>query len=566
VTKVRTIFGAASIAFLLLALNMLAFSPSALSLRVAGPFIVGLGASVAWLVLALSSIVSASKDWRTLGGLNAVASSLLFLGICVVVYAFCSHWDRTFDLTQEGLRELSPQTVQLLQGLDKDVEVFCFFMAGGDSSIAAAQDRTERFMQRCARYGWRLKYEMLDQERDVERLTSLGAGSQFGRGGTIVVKCGQRVRAIQLSDSSPRLEERDFTNALINVVSTSNPKIYFLAGHKERNVEDKSPATGLSSLGELLKRESYAVETAFISTQNPTVPADCNVLVIASPQIDFNRNDLQVIQAYIENGGRLLFTFDPAVAQGQIAETLRPWVEQRFGISVGNDIIISKYGNPSDQILLLDLARSNTLPWPELASQANTYTGSYNPAHPITRGFALEMLLPRVRTVSTKTASKMPPYVSAQELLFTLPVTWAESDIEALYKAQKSTTLKVSPGGNEEIKSLPVAVAATLKTEIPIGDTDQTKDARIVVIGDSDFMTNNCLQQIPGNMNFILNTMAWLTENDQLIAIRPATEGAKAILLSDQDRDFITWFSTLGILTAICVATAIAYALRRRHQ
>jgi len=42
--------------------------------------------------------------------------------------------------------------------------------------------------------------------------------------------------------------------------------------------------------------------------------------------------------------------------------------------------------------------------------------------------------------------------------------------------------------------------------------------------------------------------------------------GAKAILLSDRDRDFITWFSTLGILTGICIATAIAYALRRRHQ
>ena len=113
---------------------------------------------------------------------------------------------------------------------------------------------------------------------------------------------------------------------------------------------------------------------------------------------------------------------------------------------------------------------------------------------------------------------------------------------------------------------MPLAVAVTAKTDELVGDTGMTRDTRIVVVGDSDFASNAQLTVVPGNLNFVLNVFAWLSENEELIAIRPSGKQDTPVILSEGDRRAIVYVTVLGTSQAVVLAGFIAYLLRRKHR
>src|SRR6185369_12873063 len=61
------------------------------------------------------------------------------------------------------------------------------------------------------------------------------------------------------------------------------------------------------------------------------------------------------------------------------------------------------------------------------------------------------------------------------------------------------------------------------------------RDTRIVVFGDSDFVSNNGLQAAPGNGDLFLNAVNWLGQQENLISIRPkSTEDRRVVLTQEQ--------------------------------
>jgi ABC-2 type transport system permease protein len=82
---------------------------------------------------------------------------------------------------------------------------------------------------------------------------------------------------------------------------------YTLAGHGE---------TALSAT--LLKQLSYNnINTAgdFTSLTATAVPADCNILFINAPQTDINEAEAQMIITYLQNGGNVILTTAPGIAE-----------------------------------------------------------------------------------------------------------------------------------------------------------------------------------------------------------------------------------------------------------
>jgi len=121
---VRKLIGFGSLGALALSLNVLVWAARPFSAPVMIPLALAVAGGVVWLgMTALAAVGAASFGGRTAGGVNAVVSSVIFLGICIVVYAFIEYWDVSWDLTREGRRQLSPQTVQVLQSMTKEVQV-----------------------------------------------------------------------------------------------------------------------------------------------------------------------------------------------------------------------------------------------------------------------------------------------------------------------------------------------------------------------------------------------------------------------------------------------------------
>jgi ABC-type uncharacterized transport system involved in gliding motility auxiliary subunit len=110
-----------------------------------------------------------------------------------------------------------------------------------------------------------------------------------------------------------------------------------------------------------------------------------------------------------------------------------------------------------------------------------------------------------------------------QSILETSPRSWAETDLKALAAGQ----VEFNEGADRQGPiSLGYAVSAPA-TEAPPpplasnASADAPKpESRIVTIGDSDFAANSALG-VQGNLDLFLNTVNWLAQQEDLIAIRP---------------------------------------------
>lgn len=558
--KARMVSGFAALAGLALTLNLVAVRRDPFSGAVLALAALAAVFSIVWLALTMVSRADKAPAGGYSGGLNSIVASLIVLGICIVVYAFFLRWDRAWDLTEEGRTELAPQTVQVLEGLTQDVHVFGLFVNTGRREVTVARDKTRVFLDRCAALTPHLKVEFIDPQQEAARLKALGL-TFADPNGTVVVKAGTRQKSIAFAGPMPRLEERDFTNALINVVQASQPKLGFLTGHGENDIS-KPTASGLKAL---LQSEGYQLEAFGIQSGGAGIDPSYNAVVInglnAEVGGDLSDDELNALDTYLNSGGRLMVLVDPQfAATGQPARKRAfEWLARRFGVVVGEDIILtdSRVNSRVGQITLLSDAAA-TAEFGRIEVPNVEFMGCFDQSHPITRNFDKQLDFLAARSVSV--ADPLPKNVVASRILRTLPYCYAETDLQGIAAGRQPTQ-----GPGENVGSIGVAVAATMQTDVPVGDTGQMRAARLVVVGDSDFVRNEAVL-IGGNLNFILNAVAWLTEREELIAIRARGKDNPAIVLSERDEKIIAWVSGLGVVQALLVVALAVFFMRRRYQ
>ena len=557
----HTVIGYTAIGLVVLGLNLLVINESLFAAIGLIPLALGIVCAVAWFGLRMAS---PGQDGPGRGvRLNSILASIAFLGICITLYAFAKRWDVSVDLTQEGRRELAPQTIQVLAGLDSEVSVTCFFVRDADERIRIAQDKTARFLARCQEHtGW-LNVEFIDPQREPLRLQNLGIES-VETVGTVVVNSGVARREIRLSEITSRLEERDFTNALINVIRGSRPKVYFMTGHGERDIESTEQEQGGSELKKLLELEGYDVDKHQVTLRDQSIPEDCDVLVINlnGGGGDLLPHEILALDQYADRGGDLLALLNPLYVNpefaGELQEEFRPWLQQRFGVAVNMDILVSevttgsvlKIGLLPDFGVLGAYARDAKMP-PD-------FRGSFNARHPITGTLDSEFVLMPARTVDVDPSA--PESIITTPLLVSTPDAYAETNI-ALLSEQNVHERDAS----EAQGALPVAVASVAPTGIEVNETGRTREARAVVVGSAE-LTANQHMRFPGARNFLLNSVAWLTESEELIAIRPTGKEDPPLLLSTAEQRTIGWIASLGSVQVIALAAIAMYLMRRKYR
>jgi ABC-type uncharacterized transport system involved in gliding motility auxiliary subunit len=132
---------------------------------------------------------------------------------------------------------------------------------------------------------------------------------------------------------------------------------------------------------------------------------------------------------------------------------------------------------------------------------------------------------------------------TAQPIIETSQASWAETDIKDLL-AQKEP--KFDEGKDKQGPvSLAAAVSAASTATAPSGKPGEDApkpETRFVVIGDSDFASNAFLG-IPGNRNLYMNFVGWLSQQENLISIRPKEAEDRRLTLTSTQQFWISWFS-----------------------
>ena len=482
-------------------------------------------------------IVGVFGPRRAKYGALATSSVVLGLGILAALNFVIARQNTRWDLTAAGQYSLSDQTVQVLRALEAPVRIIVF---GRDIEFPAYQDRLAAYEYTSPQ----VSLEFVDVDKEPLQARQYEIQSY----GTIIFEYEGRVERV-LADT-----EQDLTNALIKVVEGAELKAYFVQGHGERP-PDGTDRDGLSALSEAMRLDNFTTDQVVLA-QTGSVPDDASVVIIAGPTIDYLPGEIDVLREYLESGGKALFLLDPPSDPETTDQTALLSLVTEWGIAVGNDVVVDASG--VGQLLGADA----TVP------VAATY-----PPHPITDNFGLLTAFPLARSVAPALASTSGR--AAQTFIETSERSWAETDMAELASGE------VTPGGDDTEGPISIGAAVSLAierddAETPADDGVAAEDdaetegdeeapapeARLAVIGDSDFVTNGVLG-IQGNKDLALNTIDWLAQQENLISIRPRQPEDRRITLT-ADQQWRVQVMALFMIPAAVIGLGLLTWYRRR--
>ena len=520
----------------------LRFGPLRRFVTIAEPSPDRIGTWLAMAGLACVLIYTASQ-WReirtsfqrrqTRYGALASISVIVVLLILVAVNYLASRRTKRWDFTENQVNSLSEQSEKVLAGLDAPMKFILF-----DQNV-----NFDRHRERLSQYDYasdHVSVEYIDGDRDPARTKQYEVQAYP----TLVVEYKGKTEKVTT------VGEREITGAIIRTVTGQQRKVYFVQGHGEKDPAGND-GPGYAGLAGLLKGDNIVVEP-LVLTQHKEVPEDATVLAIVGPTADFLDTEIEATRRYLERGGRLLLMVDPAIGDRDQPLTKLVALVKEWGVDVGNDVVLDLSGRSTSATF---------------AVAAPPY-----PSHPVTAGFRVSTVFPLARSVTA--ASQPPTGKTVEKLVETAPAAWAETDVKQL-RAGVEPQLNTESGD----KQGPVAMAVTVTT--PAADADDTdkpnadkadaekKDppkppqTRIAVFGDSDFGSNAYAGTV-GNADFFMNTVNWLTAQENLIAVRPREPGDSRLTITPQQMNVVWWFSVLIMPAAIVLAGIYAWSQRRR--
>jgi ABC-type uncharacterized transport system involved in gliding motility auxiliary subunit len=506
----------------------------------------GLALVVAHVALRWDDIYRGIGGRQLRYGSNTAVLILVVLAILVGVNYLATRHPLKKDLTKNQRYSLSDQTRKIVQGLKDDVRVV-YFQRADQMEGSSGVDRVRQYEGLSSH----VKAEFVDPVAKPARARELDVRGPWP---TIVVQRGDKKERIT-SDS-----EQDLTNAFIKITREGKKTVCFEDGEGERDL-DGADEDGISGAKAALGRDLYDTKKIVLAQLGAKVPAECSVLVVAGPQTDLLPQIADAIRDWVKGGGKALLMNDPELKEK------RPNYDaliKAFNIDAGNDIVVdvSGYGQ---------LVGTG-----ELTPLAVEY-GS----HEITRGFRVMTAFNQARSMQAGTGTVEGVY--AQDLVKTSPASWGETDLTLKAPVQfddgkdkkgpvslgavATVTVAASPSPAPAPGSAPSPAASGTPAPAPSAspspdEAPPRREGRVAAFGDSDFASNGFLG-FQGNRDFLLNTVAWLAQDVDLISIRPKEPDDQRLVLT-QTQQWNLLILGLVLIPGVFVALGIREWWSRR--
>ncbi len=471
---------------------------------------------------ALFKEIFASK--KTLLWVNDLVLILTIIGIGVLVAHIGFRRNFRYDFTRNKMFSISDQTIKTLRSLDREVKISAFFPKNtSDESLI------KDLLNEYKRQSDKLKVVFVDPLRDPMTTKAM----RILQPGTIVVQCETNRKDIFPQDlieqqgpnagpdSQPRFKgEQMITSAIINVISGKKQKIQFVTGHGEGKISDFKRA-GFAGANEILVRENYDVGE--VSLLESDIEEDLSVLAIVSPKKDFLDSEITKIENFVNKNGRLLVALDPMVDTPR----LDSFLTRKFGVLPNNNLVVDPRGIQNNYWLVAG----------EL--------GNHQIVNPIRDG-NLNVLMFHCRSLTIEARKG----IKSSEILTTIPQAWAKNNVESGAAASPNYDEKNDTRGKM------VLGAAIENTEVASG-------SKMIIFGDSDFASNYLLAN-SGHKDLLVNSVNWLTDQEQLISIRPKELETPRILLDKDSANRIFTLSVIISPLAVIIFGGIVFLIRRR--
>ena len=482
------------------------------------------------------------KRWGLV--LDLVLRTAVVLAIVGMVNYLGARWYHRFFLGAHARQELSPRTLGLLKSITNDVRVTVYYDREDPLfTLITALLREYR------EANGHIFITSVDYIRDMGAAAKLKADPRyqlqltgltnknlvlFECEGTVKAVHGQEIGQVHLGQD-PTADQRtfreytvfqgeiQFTSALLAVLNHKPFNAYYLVGHGEHDLEDGGPA-GYETFRFVLKQDSIEVKPLLLLGTN-AVPADCNLLIIAGPKRQLPDAEIERVDDYLRQGGRLLALLNPEALSPPtgLERLLAGW-----GVGVTNASIIE----------------------PKLTTGRSDIKVYNFAAHPVVAplvGSALHLIRPR--PVGPMEIGKPLPFADAPQvevLARTSPEAYLESD------------------ATHRRGVFPLAVAVE-KRNAP-GVVTERGSTRIIAVGDSLFLTKLLIESASGgNKDFLRYAANWLLERKQLLeGLSPKPVGQYRLTMSLSEQRSAKWLLLAAIPCTVLAFGGLVWLRRRK--
>lgn len=444
-------------------------------------------------------------------GTNAAVYTALFVAVVAMANVIAYRYNARFDLSEAKVNSLSEQSREVLASLDGDVEILAFV---GPKDTVFVKQVADIYSNESDRVRFRIVDAQIDPElAQRELITQLPS---------LKIKMDDRSATVN------KIDEETITNGIHKVSTTDQKTVYFIEGHGEGAIDDKTGPAGLGLLADALKNQNYVVESLFLA-EAERVPDDAGVVIATAAPKAYFETEVAALRSYLAGGGSLLLLLEPGESPELVdfAETL--------GVDAGNDVILDQQ---------VRLFQGVTLGMEPVIS---TYGD-----HPAVEPLESRTVLSVARSVLP--ASPQPDGIVATVLASTAETSWAESDVARVFDHGEAEL------GPEDIAG-PVPVAVAVEGLVSALGGEDEAAFKAAVFGDKSFLANQRLAQL-FNDAMGLAIVGWLAGEEERISIGPRVLRASRIYLGESEARTVFYLSVL-VLPELILLIGIAVWWRR---
>jgi ABC-type uncharacterized transport system involved in gliding motility auxiliary subunit/ABC-type transport system involved in multi-copper enzyme maturation permease subunit len=475
----------------------------------------------------------------------------LLAAILIVINLLGSYIRGRLDLTPGRAYTLSPETEQIVKGLD-DIVTIKLYASKELPTEAALLKRDVDDLLHDLKSAGQGKVRIIQRdpaENDAARRDAQAMGIepvQFNVIGQseLQVKEGYLGIAIQHADGNetiPFVSETDdleyrLASAIRSLTRTKKPVVGLVN-------EAKQPEAGLQEFRSQLAK-GYEVRDVSLGDSSQ-VAKDISVLVLAGNPDSLPATQLGRLNRFFDGGGSALVFASGMELSPQLPMAMPKPVAwnsalQRFGTSIRSDMVY-------------DLQASEIVPVPSPAGQVlRQYPffvrGSSTGKSVINKEVngAVFTWASSIDTTSAPTRAITPLFTSSRaggastgETMIDPNREWPQSDLKPRLLAVQSVARKSAQ--------------------------DRGTAGRAVVVGDATFASDRSARGAPENLAFALNAVDWLAQDEGLISIRAKDRRPPPLVFtSNLSREGVKYINVIGIPLLIAAAGVVHLARRRR--
>ncbi len=539
---------------------------------------------------------NAYKKWEDILGFSAIALVLLLLNIHAETFRL------RLDLTAEKRYTIAPATIKLLENLDEVAYIEVYLAGELNADFKRLQKSIRETLEEFRIHSQgRVEYRFVDpQEQTDERARQVFFQQLIDKGipatnlfdtedgkrveklifpgalvtyrnretGVLLLKGNKSASPQEQLNQSAEDVEYELATALGKLAQQRKKHIAFIEGHGEYTPEETADA--MAALTEFFVVDRTTLE-------NPRL-ADYNALMIARPQQRFSEREKYALDQYIMQGGRVLFLMDAVQMNvdsialgGTYAFGYDLNIEEQlfqYGVRVNRDLIQDRQQPGILEVYagqFGDQPRIQPFPWPYYI-----YLNRFSD-HPIVKNMDL-VLAKFVSTIDTlpnakvrKTplmftsqysrVRKMPNLVDLNEIRQEMDYAFfdrAHLPVAYLLEGQFTSlfALRFPPRG---VSGEPLKESVPTKL-IVVSDADLIRTERDPRTGrpvplDYDRFRKQSLS----NLDFLLNALTYLTEEEGLIAARKKQVTLRLLDKARLQTDAGSWQAFNLVVPALCV-------------